>query len=415
MIPKQFNKKIRNKLIATFLVPLLILIIIAGVIIYFIAYRGFEEELSRKLIAIGFAATTRFHPDSVALLEPGDESTRLYQSTQKKLLELCNLTTINRIYLFKSDNTSLVDTENNISIGYKYSRHEFDHNEISFALSELEPISSILFQGTDGENYKTGYIPIKTQANETIVLAIQGSAAFYKTLASLRRNMFIAILVVIVLIVASSLVYSQQIVSPIKNLVEAALKISLGDLTTEVTITTKDEIGFLGQKFNEMRKNVLERDQRLQMMLRGIAHEVRNPLGGLELFCDLADKETDIWATKRHLKKMRDEIGTLGRIVNEFLDFARKMSITVSTVSAQEFLEEISLLLAHDFEVHHIKWQTVLDDGDISFEVDREHLRRVFLNLIKNAIQSLDKPEKKIITSVGKDVIQKNGTKGIYL
>ncbi len=405
MIPKEFNKKIRNKLIVTFLVPLLIIILISGVIIYFIAYRGLEEELSRKLISIGLAATTRFHADSIALLDPGDESTRLYRSTQQKLADLCKLTTINRIYLFKPDNTSLIDTENDIKIGYKYSHHEFDQNELSYALSEFQPISSILFQGQDGEYYKTGYIPIKTSSNGAIILAIQGNAAFYKTLSSLRRNMFFAIFVVILLIVTASLVYSQNIVSPIKNLVEAAMKISGGELTSEVNIKTKDEIGFLGQKFNQMRKNVLERDQRMQMMLRGIAHEVRNPLGGLELFCDLADKETDHRAVKRHLKKIREETATINRIVNEFLDFARTIGITVSKISSAEFLEEIGFHIAHDIEVDHILWSYTLTDKDIIFEADREHFKRVFLNVIKNALQSLDKPEKRMSVLVSRDIL----------
>ena len=41
----------------------------------------------------------------------------------------------------------------------------------------------------------------------------------------------------------------------------------------------------------EMRKNILARDRQMQMMLSGIAHEVRNPLGGMELFSGILREE----------------------------------------------------------------------------------------------------------------------------
>ena len=49
----------------------------------------------------------------------------------------------------------------------------------------------------------------------------------------------------------------------------------------------RDEVGLLAARLDEMRAALRARDERLQMMLAGIAHEVRNPLGGLELYAGL--------------------------------------------------------------------------------------------------------------------------------
>ena len=60
-----------------------------------------------------------------------------------------------------------------------------------------------------------------------------------------------------------------------------------GSSTRRSPIETRDEIGFLAPTLDETRAALKARDERLQMMLAGIAHEVRNPLGGLELYAGL--------------------------------------------------------------------------------------------------------------------------------
>ena len=82
-----------------------------------------------------------------------------------------------------------------------------------------------------------------------------------------------------------------------------SLKITKGHFETEIQPVTGDELGFLAHTMEDMRKAIVQRDIRQKAMLAGVAHEIRNPLGGIELFAgllasDLADKEAQLQAKK---------------------------------------------------------------------------------------------------------------------
>ena len=65
---------------------------------------------------------------------------------------------------------------------------------------------------------------------------------------------------------------------------------------------------------DEMRDALLHRDRELQMMLGGIAHEVRNPLGGMELFVGLLREDLEGQdAELELLARVEKELGALKR------------------------------------------------------------------------------------------------------
>ena len=75
----------------------------------------------------------------------------------------------------------------------------------------------------------------------------------------------------------------------------AAKRIEVGEMETEVEGIGEDEIGFLARSLDEMRKSILKRDNTFKMMLAGIAHEIRNPLGGIELFTGILKEELSLY------------------------------------------------------------------------------------------------------------------------
>src|SRR6185436_6742766 len=82
-------------------------------------------------------------------------------------------------------------------------------------------------------------------------------------------------------------VLARQVTRPLARLATAAERIGRGELATGVPVETRDEVGWLAARLDDMRAALRARDERLQLMLAGIAHEVRNPLGGLELYAGL--------------------------------------------------------------------------------------------------------------------------------
>ena len=74
-----------------------------------------------------------------------------------------------------------------------------------------------------------------------------------------------------------------------------------------------------------MRRQLAERDAKMQQMLAGIAHEVRNPLAGMTLFAGILSDELPAGDERRgHVEKIQRELGYLERVVNDFLEYARR-------------------------------------------------------------------------------------------
>ena len=83
------------------------------------------------------------------------------------------------------------------------------------------------------------------------------------------------------------------------------------------------------------------------MMLAGIAHEVRNPLGGLELYAGLL-REALAGQPERldEVARIEREVGHLKTVVNEFLEFARRPALRLEAVALRPLFDEIRELTA---------------------------------------------------------------------
>src|SRR5205823_13999412 len=115
------------------------------------------------------------------------------------------------------------------------------------------------------------------------------------------------------------------------------------------TPPTRDEIALLAETLEEMRQSLSARDERMQMMLSGIAHEVRNPLGGMELYAGLLREElTGDADTRAHVVRIDRELPHLKRVVAEFLEYARRPRPELAAVDCRALLEDVRDVLGKD-------------------------------------------------------------------
>ena len=137
-----------------------------------------------------------------------------------------------------------------------------------------------------------------------------------------------------------------------------------------------------------------ERHEAWGNLARKLAHEIKNPLTPIQLSIDrLKEKYThqidndEKFNFEENLKIINNQIKQIGNLVNEFSDFARMPKPIIKKNNLIEIIKDnIKLLSEIDLS---IKINLIQPKSKLEFDCDKEQLGRVFLNLIKNSIESI--------------------------
>ena len=134
-------------------------------------------------------------------------------------------------------------------------------------------------------------------------------------------------------------------------------------------------------------ENQLAQQEATQKILRGLAHEIKNPLGGLRGAAQLLERQLDSEDLKEYTQVIIDEADRLQKLVNRILgpnNLPNKRSINIHHV-----LEHIrSLLLAEGKS--NVSIVRDYDPSIPEFQADPDQLIQAFLNITRNAYQALD-------------------------
>ncbi len=220
--------------------------------------------------------------------------------------------------------------------------------------------------------------------------------------------------------------FSSRFFRSINNLISASIAIGDGDLNTKVPeIKTDKDLERLNENFNSMILRLKNQQEKLIIneryeawgnLARKLAHEIKNPLTPIQLTIDrMKDKysnqmnkdEKDNF--NENLKIINNQIKQIGNLVNEFSDFARMPKPVFKKNDLIQIIKEnIKLLSEID---NSIKITLICKSKLVLLNSDKEQMSRVFLNLIKNSIESIQQKAenisnlKKIITI---EIFEKN-------
>ena len=119
-----------------------------------------------------------------------------------------------------------------------------------------------------------------------------------------------------------------------------------------------------------------------------VSHELRNPLGVIRFSNYYLQRKVGTRSDKiaKHFVRIEEQVALCDRIVADLLEYTRGRPLSVQTELLQPWLEE---LIAQIQETQSITITRCLPDDLPPIPHDREKLRRVFINLIENAIQAI--------------------------
>ena len=235
---------------------------------------------------------------------------------------------------------------------------------------------------------------------------------FYYTVESKRTGITISFILTYIVVVtlllflsiSIAIKFSSRFFRSITNLISASSNIGKGNLDIKVPeIETDKEIETLNRNFNLMIDQLKNQQEKLllnerheawESVARKLAHEIKNPLTPIQLTIDRLKTQYSKPSTSQnkdnfndYLKTIIKQIKLIENLVNEFSDFARmpkpilKENNLISIMNDSiKLLKEIDLSISINFK---------FEEEKILFECDSEQMGRVFFNLIKNSIESI--------------------------
>jgi two-component system, sporulation sensor kinase E len=124
----------------------------------------------------------------------------------------------------------------------------------------------------------------------------------------------------------------------------------------------------------------------------GVAHEVRNPLGVIRASVQLLeDAKGDAERIHEAAEVIKQEIDRLDRVIKALLDFGRPSKPTLVRTDLNEVLEDIILFTNRFAKQSNVTIVEDLDPDLPPVHGDPDQLKQVFLNLVTNAVQAMDK------------------------
>jgi len=244
--------------------------------------------------------------------------------------------------------------------------------------------------------------PIGGKPSWFIVITQPTSEAFAPIKTMTIEFLVMIVLVLLIMVIAAIVGSRKTLLNPVRELFLATQALGKGDLNYRIPFLSNDELGQLGKSFNSMIENLAElqdrakKQERLVMFGRiagGLAHDLKHPVKNIEnaaklmesLYEDPEYRETFTRIVQREFER-----------INQFLDDLRnlthEMPFRPFPFNLHRMLSEI--LESFKMEAEKKKIRFTLEDSQVGAEVigDSGLLRRVFENLISNAIQAMTLP-----------------------
>ncbi|WP_411349041.1 sensor histidine kinase [Paenibacillus sp. WLX2291] len=202
----------------------------------------------------------------------------------------------------------------------------------------------------------------------------------------LNKWMILALSVMLTTGVLLFLFAARLIARPITKLSEATRQVAKGDYNVRVNLKRKDEIGELGNNFNQMTSQLSKIEAMRQEFVSNVSHEIQTPLTSIRGFA-VALKDTASTEQMKHLKIIEQESERLSKLSSNLLKLA-SLDVVKLNLSHFRLDEQVRMAVVSCVPMWTAKQIEVSADLDkILFDGDEDLLSQVWINLLSNAIK----------------------------
>jgi len=351
--------------------------------LYWYTRSALEEELEHHLQTVLKIGVREVDTSLLAPLsgEPGLSSLR---SQLRNELEGYVTGSVKGIALLGPDGRELVSAGDRPASGGMYSGL-ITADSLSGSSSGVE--FSEIYSPEDGRYYKTAGMAIHGQHGILGYLVLHSSVPFMGLMDQLAGSILWIGIIAVAAAIGLTLAFSRSLLIPVSRLASYTRAIQENLNTAPVILDRKDEFADLSKALRDMHLELRENEERNRQLLSGIAHEIKNPLGGMEIYAGLLEEELDEdEEPAEYLEKITNELGNLRQIVTAYLDYSRPPRAEISRVSVTEVVEDIRRLLEPELRQMGAEFNYT---GEAVVMADRTRLRRILLNLLRNSLEAV--------------------------
>jgi signal transduction histidine kinase len=358
-------------------------ILLFSVPLYWHTRQVLENQLADNMTSNARLLESQFDLSLIEFLNNFPESTIIKDSLEFQLNQLLTVLSANALYLINSQGIILV-TAGNRAIALQSSI--LNRREILSAINgEITP--SPLFSDESDRFFKSLFYPVSLSDNQRVVFGIDADVHFLAETVRLRNTILSIASIITLVSIIIGLLFSQAITQPLYQLTRFASDIGKGRSSQLDFSKRHDEIGFLGQTMRKMQSEIEQREKENKQLIASVAHEIRNPLGGMKVNVDLLLEESQQYPELLpYAQAITREINHLSEIIETFLAYARPMEKNISPHDVRDMLDKVLEDIKRNFAVQNI---TITGNGRV--DIHSGKIQHAFYNLIKNGIEASGK------------------------
>ena len=245
------------------------------------------------------------------------------------------------------------------------------------------------------------YVPGDTRGGLSITIPIDW--AFEDIAKNNRMLMGIWFVTILVVGVTIFLLIDTLLVRRMSAITKAMDRFPEDDTQINKLPVSSDEVGKLSMKLKELCRRLLTSQQELDRsreqvfqgeklaalgrLTAGIAHEINNPLGGMQnCIKSMQESPDDRQQNQRYLELLSKGLKRIGETVRQLLNFGRREPLKLRTVEVDDLIKECFTLL--EYGLNNIELTLDLNLGR-PFSVDVEAFKQVIVNIGLNSIQAM--------------------------
>jgi signal transduction histidine kinase len=345
-----------------------------------------EEEGARRIVWLTSAIRDQYAHIAHTIIIDNDSHAELFRRASSRVLELAQQTKgtagleaasaqVDRILASSREMERLFDEQ---------IRPAIRRGDRAAAIAAHDRVLSLAFQSQGDADALVAKAEASMENLNNHVRATQHGA--------IRLTIIAHVLGVATAIVVGLYLF-RSIARPIAALESAAKRIGEGDLDARVTIERDDELGRLGQRFNEMARATkdhqaeavrTERLAGLGRMAAAIAHELNNPVGVIMGYANLLLRR-DGAPEREMLVAIEEEAERCQQVIAGLLELTRGSVLQVTPVALRALVDDVVARLRVAGAPAGVE---VTVEGEAQALADEPRLRHVLTNLVGNALEA---------------------------